>query len=98
MILFAPEAVEDLERIFDFHAATSTAWAAEQLAVIERAVAVLDEHPLVGRLARGERSLRELIISVGKSGYVALYEFDEVDWLVRVVGVRHQREAGFRGR
>jgi hypothetical protein len=45
---------------------------------------------------RGE--IRELIISVGKTGYVALYQHDELDGVVRVLGVSHQREAGYSGR
>lgn len=98
MIVFADEALDDLDRIITFHAATSMASALEQLALIQQAIEVLELHPLMGRLARGERELRELIISVGRSGSVALYQYDEVDRLVRVLGVRHQREAGSPGR
>lgn len=42
-----------------------------------------------------EEDLRELVISRGKSGYVALYGFFETEDVVLVVAVRHQREAGF---
>jgi len=35
------------------------------------------------------------MISIGRSGYVALYFFDEVCDEVRVLGVRHQQEAGY---
>jgi len=42
-----------------------------------------------------EEGLRELVISRGKSGYVALYEYFEKEDVVLVVAVRHQREAGF---
>ena len=98
MIVFADDALEDLDRFVTFHAATSEPWALEQLALIQQAIEVLEHHPLMGRLARGERELRELIISLGKSGSVAPYQFDEVERLVRVLGVRHQREAGDPGR
>jgi hypothetical protein len=42
--------------------------------------------------------LRKLVISHGESGYVALYEHAPVDDLVRIVAIRHRREAGYRGR
>jgi plasmid stabilization system protein ParE len=48
---------------------------------------------LVGRLA--EEGLRELVISRGRSGYVALYEYQEAADLVLILAVRHQKEAGF---
>lgn len=39
--------------------------------------------------------LRELVIPHGKTGYVALYAFSPEDDLVRLLALRHQREAGF---
>jgi len=50
----------------------------------------------IGRRLRGHSSLRELVVSHGKSGYVALYEYSPAASLVRVVAVRHQYEAGYR--
>jgi hypothetical protein len=41
-------------------------------------------------------TLRELVISYGKSGYVALYEYSAGEGLLRVAAIRHQREAGYR--
>lgn len=99
MIIFDDEAVDDLERIFAFNTLSfDAAWALEQLELIRSAVGVLDLHPHIGRPVQGERELRELIISVGKTGFVALYQYDELDGVVRVLAVRHQREAGYRAR
>jgi len=60
---------------------------------IRSAVEALASHPLVGR--RIEDDVRELIISFGATGYIALYRFviqlDEV----RVLALRHQREIGY---
>lgn len=39
--------------------------------------------------------MRELVISYGASGYVALYRVDSPG-LVRILRIRHQREAGYR--
>ena len=42
-----------------------------------------------------EHGLRELLISRGSSGYVALYRYDPATDVVLVLRVRHQREEGF---
>jgi len=39
--------------------------------------------------------MRELIISRGHSGYVALYSYEEEEDAVLILSVRHQREAGY---
>lgn len=96
MIVFDEGALEDLERIFDFTRDLDLEWALSQIRRVRRAVEILDEHPLIGRRVSGE--LRELVISSGKTGFVALYQYEELDDLVRILAVRHQREAGFRGR
>ena len=68
--------------------------AGEAIGGILEAIAMLQRHPLIGRMVQGE--LRELVISRGKSGYVALYRYLERRDLVRVLAIRHQREAGYR--
>ena len=54
---------------------------------------MLEEHPLIGRKRDALR--RELVISRGRSGYVAMYRFDSANDIVLVLRIRHQREAGF---
>jgi hypothetical protein len=39
-----------------------------------------------------------LVISHGKTGNIALYEYSPIEKLVRVVAIRHQREVGYRSR
>ncbi len=97
MILFEPRALADLERIFDFNAdAFDSKFALEQLRSIQSAIQILNLHPRIGRPVRGS-SMRELVISnARRTGFIALYDYDEHERLVRVVGIRHQREAGFR--
>jgi hypothetical protein len=46
--------------------------------------------PKVGRPV--EEDFRELIIDFGSSGYLALYDFDEMSDAVTVHAVRHQKE------
>lgn len=57
------------------------------------ALSVLRRHPLIGRPA--EEGLRELVISRGDSGYVALYRYTQAEELVSILAVRHQREQGY---
>jgi plasmid stabilization system protein ParE len=53
----------------------------------------LARHPRIGRISA--EGLRELVISRGRSGYVALYSYDEAADIVLVLAVRHQREEDF---
>lgn len=96
MIVFAEEALADLERIFEFTFARDGAEASQHIAKIHAAVMILQEHPEIGRPAEPGSNLRELVISHGRSGYVALYEYSPAESLIRVAAVRHQREAGYR--
>jgi len=96
VIVFAEEALADLERIFEFTFARDGADALAHIAKIRAAVMILEDHPEIGRPTEPGSSLRELVISHGKSGYVALYEFSPQEKLVRVAAIRHQREAGYR--
>jgi len=86
-------AQSDLERLADFLLAEDPAAAAQTSSLILDALSILERHPLIGRPV--EEGLRELLISRGRSGYVALYDYREADDLVVVLEVRHQREAGF---
>ena len=97
MIVFAEEALGDLERIFDFTFARDGAEALAHIARIRTAIMILDEHPEIGRVVQPGSALRELVISHGRSGYVALYEYSHAESMVRIAAIRHQREAGYRG-
>jgi plasmid stabilization system protein ParE len=92
-IVFSDEAFDDFERILDFLLETSAEHAGEGLQSIRSAIDVLENHPLVGR--RVETQLRELVISWGNTGYLALYRFDPALNVVRMLRIRHQREAGY---
>ena len=96
MIVFSPESLGDLERIFEFNEDRDEQIARAQLERIRQANLILDDIPHVGRLVRGR--VRELVISDGKTGFVALYRYDEPRSRIEVLGIRHQREAGYRGR
>ena len=96
-LLFAPEALDDLERIFDFNGeAFDEAFAVTQLGQIRSGVHILEDFPRSGRRLRGS-SLRELVLqTTRRTGFIVLYEFDEHDDVVRIIAIRHQREGFYR--
>jgi plasmid stabilization system protein ParE len=55
----------------------------------------LEVTPEMGRPFDMEPALRELTISFGDSGYVALYRHEPAEDAVYVLAFRHQREAGY---
>lgn len=87
------QALRDLERLFDFVAASDPRRALAQLSSVRAAFEVLVDHPLLGRAAEDGR--RELVLSRGKYGYVAKYRWLPADDVVLVLAVRHQREVGY---
>jgi addiction module RelE/StbE family toxin len=91
-IIYSAEAFADFERIVDFLSESTPEHASPVLETIMSAVTILEAHPYIGRRVEGH--IRELIISRGKTGYVALYRFDAAADVVRILRVRHQREAG----
>jgi addiction module RelE/StbE family toxin len=92
-LIYSEQALEDLERLTDFILECDVGAALETVSLIEEAVSILSRHPLVGRPV--EHDLRELIISRGRTGYVALYSFEDNMDVVLILAVRHQREAGY---
>lgn len=60
------------------------------------ALEVLRTYPTIGRSVDG--AVRELVISRGSNGYLALYDYDARSDRVVVLGLRHQREAGYSDR
>lgn len=92
-VVYSRRALENLERAFEFLAETDPGVPAVAAAAIREAVDALARHPLIGRSLAGE--LRELVISYGRTGYVALYEFSPAQDEVRILAIRHQRELDY---
>jgi plasmid stabilization system protein ParE len=93
-VVVEASAFDDLTRIFDFLADRDPAAAVRAIETIQDGLMLLERHPEVGRPANG--GLRELIISYGATGYVALYAFYPARDLVSVFKLRHQRELGYQ--
>ena len=90
---YSPRALQDLVRLTDFLLPSDPQSALQTIDLIEEAVHILRRHPQIGRPV--EHGLRELLISRGNSGYVALYSFEQVPDACLILAVRHQREAGY---
>jgi plasmid stabilization system protein ParE len=93
-VIYSDEAFTDFERIVEFLLETSPAAATQALDGIRSAIRILEVHPFIGR--RLDDHIRELVISRGATGYLALYRFDSALQVVRILRIRHQREAGYQ--
>ena len=92
-VVYSKAALADLERTFEFIAREDSAAGVAAAKAIGEAVSTLANHPLLGRIV--ERDLRELVISYGKTGYVALYWFSVERAEIWILGIRHQRELDY---
>lgn len=94
-LVYTERALRDLERLTDFLLQSDPKSAQETATLILEALEILTQHPEIGRkVLFGQR---ELVISRGRTGYLALYRFlPHIDRIL-VLALRHQREAGYRG-
>ncbi len=92
-LVFAPGALRDIERLTEFLIEQDAYAAVATARILIEGLGILKQHPLIGREA--EAGLRELVISRGRSGYVALYRFDVATDTALVLAIRHQREGGY---
>jgi len=92
-VIYSTPALSHLERAFESLAGENPDAAVAAAPAIRTAVESLAAHPLLGRRVQGD--IRELVISFGRTGYIALYRFVVPRDEVRVLAIRHQREIGF---
>jgi len=92
-VAYSENALANLERVFDFLIEPDPQAALGAASIICEAVDTLANHPLIGRTVAAE--LRELVISYGKTGYIALYRFLPAQDQVRILAIQHQRELDF---
>lgn len=96
-VRFTPGAEADLLRRYDYLLTQDLATAEAAQIAIGKALHLLEDFPFACRKVIGfeqRAELRELLISFGRGGYVALFEIDAQDTLT-VLAVRHQREADY---
>jgi len=95
-IRFTKTAREDLKRLYSFLVKQDIHVANHALDAINKAMVLLETFPFTCRKAKADSPfLRELIITFGANGYVALFDIEENN-IVTILAVRHQREDDYR--
>ncbi len=92
-VVYAGPVLAGLEQILGPIARGNVGLATATARVISSAIDSLAEHPLLGRRVHGD--IRELVISCGRTGHIALYRYRILQDEVRVLAIRTQPEMGF---
>jgi plasmid stabilization system protein ParE len=87
-------ALSDIRRLIEFLMGSDVIAALETFEIIDEAIQILKRHPDIGRMTQN-KGKRELVISRGKTGYVAIYALDKLTDIVVILAIKHQREDGF---
>ncbi|MEZ2353374.1 type II toxin-antitoxin system RelE/ParE family toxin [Caballeronia sp. RCC_10] len=95
-IVLAPEIREDFDRIFEFLFEHTPQHAVGRIDDIVSALDILQSSPMIGRPVDNYPGMRELVISNGAHGYLALYRFVPEFDAVLVMAIRSQRELRYR--
>ena len=97
-VQFSVAADEDLDRLFDFvlereleSPTGDLDVAARALQAIKDGIGLLKSSPFACRKVGDSPFVRELVITFGSSGYVALFEIVD-DSTIIIGAIRHQRE------
>ena len=92
-VVYSNRSLHNIERLFEFLDGDNPSAALAAVTAIQSAIELLSPHPLLGRRVAGD--IRELIVSYGETGYIALYRFVAARDEVRVLALRNQRELGY---
>jgi plasmid stabilization system protein ParE len=93
VVIYSKSSLQDIERLADFLWEQDANWSDETINIITSAIAILEQHPEIGRPVRAR--CRELVISRGQSGYLALYRYQAQKDTITIMRIRHQRESGY---
>ncbi len=93
-LVYSAQALQDLERLSDFLLDTDPQAAQDTVGLIFDALEILVQHPEIGRKVHFGQ--RELVVSRGRTGYLALYRYLPHLDCILVLALRHQRESGYK--
>ena len=100
-VIYSREAEEDLERLFDHVLERELSSPTGDLDIparviesIKQACQLLVHSPFSCRKTGDSAFVRELIITFGSSGYVAMFEIRDSDQVI-IGAVRHQHESDY---
>ena len=94
-VIITENAALGLERCRRFLAEKDRSATIKAVQVIEKQFSRLETEPESGRPVENHLDLRELIISFGNTGYVALYHYSSDTDSVLILAFRHQKEIGY---
>ncbi len=92
MILFSPDAVDDVERLRAFLDQSSPDAAQRALASIWTAIERLQEFPDLG-MPTEDADIRQIVVRFGSSGYIVRYAALPADGNILITRIWHGREA-----
>jgi plasmid stabilization system protein ParE len=92
-IVYSPNAVSNLERLYRFLADKNPDAALRAIRTVRDKLKMLSRFPGLGPVDPEQPDDRELFIPFGAAGYVARYRTD--GRTVVILAVRHVREAGY---
>lgn len=94
IVIWSSRALKDLQRMYDFLSEKSEDAAIEAFKTINQAALLLEDYPSAGCPANDlDPEHRELVIPLGGSGYVFIYEVHGKQ--VAILALKHQREVGY---
>ena len=94
-VRFTKAAKEDLQRLYDFLLKNDLQAARRAREAIGKGMDFLRAFPFSCRKVMPDNPfLREIVISFGASGYVALFEIEDNE-TVTIMAIRHQREEDY---
>jgi plasmid stabilization system protein ParE len=93
-LVYSAQALQDMERLSDFLLDTDPQAAQDTVGLIFDALEILVQHPEIGRKVHFGQ--RELVVSRGSTGYLALYRYLPYLDRILVLALRHQRESGYK--
>lgn len=94
-VRFTKAAKADLKRLYAFLLDNDEQAARNALRIISKSMEFLRDFPFSCRKVLPDNPfLREMLISFGSSGYVALFEIEDKK-TVTILAVRHQREEDY---
>jgi plasmid stabilization system protein ParE len=94
-VRYTKTAKDDLLHLYKFLLENDLDAVNSAFEAIRKSIDLLQDFPFTCRKASPENPfLREMVISFGAGGYVALFEI-EADSVVTILAVRHQREEDY---
>lgn len=96
-LVFLPEAVEDIDRLFQFLKDKNPRSAQTAMLALDEGIEMLLDNPFMGLRMEDRQAYRQLFVPFGRNAYVLRYRFDEPNDTLVVVRVWHSRENREKG-